>query len=255
MDVIISSVVVLVIGVAIVYLLSKALKLRPKPIAIAAPRKEMPLVFLVIVAAFAVMSVLSGFLLDVLPPTDVIDVLWVVFIYALLLLPLVIAMRRTGQAFGSIGISRKDSWRTFALGLILSAVSTMLMGFTAPSYGGSFIGFSPTLAYGLVIFAINGSSEEIVFRGYIQTRLIAYSGTLKGLMVTSLVFALWHFPISYYASSGAVLESLANALLRWPLGLLLGYIMLKSQNIIPSSIYHALWNWSLLLWQMPYGFD
>jgi len=255
LDVIISSVVVLVIGVAIVYLLSKALKLRPKPIAIADPRKEMPLVFVVIVAAFAVMSVLSGFLLDVLPPTDVIDVLWVVFIYALLLLPLVIAMRRTGQALGSIGMSRKDSWRTFAPGLILSAVFTMLIGFTAPSYGGSFIGLSPALAYGLVIFAINGSSEEIVFRGYIQTRLIAYSGTLKGLMVTSLVFALWHFPISYYASSGAVLASLANALLRLPLGLLLGYIMLKSQNIIPSSISHALWNWSLLLWQMPYGFD
>ena len=255
LDVIINSVIVLVIGVAIVYLLSRALKLRPKPITIANPRKEMTLVFFVIVAASAVMSPLSGFLLDVLPPTDVIDVLWVAFIYALLLLPMVIAMKRTGQALGSIGISRKDSWRTFAFGLILSAVSTMLIGFTAASYGGSFIGFSPALAYGLVIFAINGSSEEIFFRGYIQTRLIAYSGTLNGLMAASLVFALWHFPMCYYASSGAVLESLANALMRFPLGLLFGYIMLKSQNIIPSSVYHAFWNWSLFLWQMPYGFD
>ena len=255
LDVIINTVIVLVIGVAIVYLLSRALKLRPKPITIANPRKEMTLVFFIIVAAFVVMSLLGGFLLDVLPPTDVIDVLWVIFFYALLLLPLVIAMRRTGQTLGSIGISRKDSWRTFALGLILSAVFTMLMGFTASSYGGSFIGLSPALAFGLVIFAINGSSEEIVFRGYIQTRLIAYSGPLKGLVVASLVFALWHFPMCYYASSGAVLESLANALLRLPLGLLFGYIMLKSQNIIPSSISHALWNWSLLLWQMPFGFD
>ncbi len=255
LDVIINSVIVLVIGVAMVYLLSRVLKLRPKPITIAEPRKEMTLVFLAIVAAFVVTFLLGGFLLDVLPPTDVTDVLWFVLFYALLLLPMVIAMKRTGQALGSIGISRKDSWRTFAFGLILSAVSTMLISFTAASYEGSFIGFSPTLAYGLVSFAINGSSEEVVFRGYIQTRLIAYSGTLKGLLVASLVFALWHFPICYYASSGAVLESLANALIRFPLGLLLGYIMLKSQNIIPTSIFHALWNWSLFLWQMPYGFD
>ncbi len=255
LDVIINSVVVLVIGVAIVYLLSRALKLRPKPITIANPRKEMTLVFFVNVAAFVVMFLLGGFLLDVLPPTDVTDVLWFVLFYALLLLPMVIAMKRTGQALVSIGISGENGWRMLAFGLILGVVCWVLLGLYASSYGGSFIGFSPALAYGLVSFAINGSSEEIVFRGYIQTRLIAYSGPLKGLVVASLVFALWHFPMCYYASSGAVLESLANALLRLTLGLLFGYIMLKSQNIIPSSIFHALWNWSLFLWQMPYGFD
>lgn len=255
LDAIISSVIVLVIGVAIVYLLSRALKLRPKPIKIANPRKEMTLVFFVIVAAFVVIFLLGGFLLDVHPPTDVTDVLWFVLFYALLLLPMVIAMRRTGQALGSIGISGKNGWRMLAFGLILGVVCCVLLGLSTSSLGGGLIGLSPALGYGLVAYATVGFGEEIVFRGYIQTRLIAYSGPLKGLVVASLVFALSHFPMFYYASSGAVLESLTWALVELPLGLLFGYIMLKSQNIIPSSIFHALYNWSLLLWQMPYGFD
>jgi membrane protease YdiL (CAAX protease family) len=97
-----------------------------------------------------------------------------------------------------------------------------------------------------------GFSEEILWRGYIQTRLIAYGGTIKGLVVTSLLFAvLWHFPVAYYVeTSGVVLEALALALTRFPIGLLLGYTMVKSQNIIPSSIIHLFNNWGAVLWTL-----
>ena len=138
-----------------------------------------------------------------------------------------------------------------ALGFILSAISFTVLGFLAPSSGGGFTGFSPSLAYGLIVHAIIGFSEDIVFRGYIQTRLIAYSSTLKGLVVTSLLFALLHFPTCYFQYSGVALEALASTLLVLPVGLLFGYIMLRSGNIIPSSIFHLAGGWSYIFWRIP----
>jgi membrane protease YdiL (CAAX protease family) len=252
----------LVVGVLIVYLLSKALKLRPKSITIPDPRKEATLVSLVIVATFVVISVWVVFANTVVGPTfqlderppftvDHINVLLTAFSSAIILLPLIIAMKRNRQNLGSIGINGKDRGRMLALGFISSMIYITIAGFLAPSLGGGFKGFSPSLVYGLVAFAIAGFGEEIVWRGYIQTRLIAYSGTLKGLVATSLLFAILHFPVRYYQHSGVALEALASALLVLPVGLLFGYIMLKSQNIIPSSIFHLLTNWNQLLWQIP----
>jgi len=259
---IIVSVVILVVGAPIVYLLSRAMKLRPKPITIADPRKEATLVSLVIVATFGVTSALVVFANTVVRPTfqlderppftvDHINVLWTAFAFAIILLPLIVVMKRTKQNLGSIGINGKDRGRMLALGLILSMIYITVAGFLAPSLGGGFKGFSPSLAYGFIVSAIVGFGEEIVWRGYVQTRLIAYSGTPKGLMTTALLFALLHLPTRYYLFSGVVLEAFASALLLLPRSLLLGYIMLKSQNIIPSSIFHLFVNWSSLLWQIP----
>ena len=259
---IIISVIVLVVGAPIVYLLSRALKLRPKPITVADPRKEPLRVFLVIIAVFVAVSavvvfnrvvVRPTFQLDKRPPftVDYINVLFTAFGYAIVLLPMIMTMKRTGQNLGSIGINGKERGRMLAVGFILSAIFITVAGFLAPSLGGGFKGFSPSLAYGLIVYAIVGFGEEIVWRGYIQTRVIAYSGTLKGWMATSLLFALWHLPVRYYQFSGVVLEAFASSLLLLPISLLLGYIMLRSQNIIPSSIFHLFVDWQTLLWQIP----
>lgn len=258
----ISPFVALAVGVPVVYLLSKTLKLGLKPRALVATRKEVPLVFLVIIATFVVTSamvVLSytvvrpAFQLDERQPftVDYIDVLWTAFGYAAILLPLTMAMKKTGQDVGSSGINGKDKWRMLALGIILSAILMIVEGFLASSMDGGFAGFSPSQVYGFTVYAIVGFSEEIVYRGYIQTRLVAFSGKLKGLVATSLIFALWHFPVRYFQFSGVALEALASALLIFPSGLLLGYIMLRSQNIVPSSVFHLFANWSALFWRIP----
>jgi len=159
---------------------------------------------------------------------DAIDVFGIVFARAIVLLPVIVAMRRTGQKLESIGINGKDKGRMLVLGLTLSAISLTVLGFPAPSVGGGFAGFSISLVFGLVYHAVVGFSEEIVWRGYIQTRMIAHSGTLEGLVATSLLFATWHFPMSYFQFSGVVLEALASALTSFPPGLLFGCIMLRS---------------------------
>lgn len=259
---IIITVAILVVGAPIVYLLSKALKLRPKSITIPDTGKEVTAVFLVIVTTFVAISALNVFTntvvehtfqLDKRPPFtfDYIDVLVVAFGYAMVFLPLTIVMKRDRQNLGSIGIDGKNKWRLLALGFILGGIYVTISGFFAPALGGGFKGFSSSLVYGFIVYTIVGFSEEIVWRGYVQTRLTAYSGTLKGLMTTALLFSLLHLPTRYYLFSGVVLEAFASTLLVFPISLLFGYIMLKSQNIIPSSIFHLLANSSALLWQIP----
>jgi membrane protease YdiL (CAAX protease family) len=261
LDVIV-NIVFLVVGVPVVYLLSRALKLHPKPVEIQNPRKEAALAFLLVVTVFAGVSVWRILTDTVFDPNfgelqpfvnvRAIDVMWEIFLYVIVMPPLVLAMRKTGQDRGSVGIDGKAIGRMLALGFMLGTIMFTIRGLMGvPLVGGGFAGFSPSLIYGLIFFTIVGFGEEIVWRGYIQTRLVAYGGTLKGLVVTSLLFAvLWHFPGRYYMYSGVVLEAFANTLLLFPLSLVLGYIMIRSQNIIPSSIFHLFLNWSILFWQI-----
>jgi membrane protease YdiL (CAAX protease family) len=62
-----------------------------------------------------------------------------------------------------------------------------------------------------------GFSEETIFRGFIQNRLIARFGTLRGLVGTSFFFALYHLPLLYILYSDDILGSLLGALLRFSL--------------------------------------
>lgn len=248
---IIGLLALVIVGLPLIYILSKAFKLHPKPIAIPKPKKEAALASIVIVALFLVVfgweTIAHAFQLFYEGSRFVIgpfEILWRASLDGTCLVIIMIAMKSTGQKLGSIGISRNNIIRMLALGLVLSAIFVSV----EVSTGGGFAGFSPLLAYGFVLCTTVGFGEEIYWRGYIQTRLVACIGNIKGLAITSLLFAvLWHFPVEFYMQSGAVLDALANTLTRIVPGLLFGYLMLKSQNILPSSIFHLFWNWSILL--------
>jgi membrane protease YdiL (CAAX protease family) len=254
------SVVALAVGLPLIYVLSKALKLRPTPITIAKPKKEAVLASIVAVVLFIVVFAWRTLghtfrLFDERSPFIIgtSDVLWMAFLDGMGFVVLIVAMKSSGQKLGSIGIVRKEMMKMLILGLVLSAIYLAIIGLLDSSLGGEFVGFSPELVYGLILYAIVGFSEEIFWRGYIQTRMTAYGGRFKGPLVTSLLFAvLWHFPSEFYMQSGAVLDALVSTLTRFAPGLLFGYLMLKSQNVLPSSIFHLFWDsGAALLWRLP----
>lgn len=260
---VILPIAIFLVGVLIVYSSSRALKLRPKPITIADTRSEATATFLVVVALFAArfaldtlgyLVVLPSFPLYRLQPYPLfaaVDVFWYALVSAIYLLPMILAMKRSGQSLASIGITGMDKGRNLALGFVLSAIYVGGMGLLAPSLGRTFAGFSVSLVYAFILHAIVGFSQEVVWRGYVQTRLIAYGGTVKGLVATTLIFGLWHFPMRYFQRFGVVLEAFADILVGLPIKLLVGYIMLRSQNVIPPSIFHLFYNWTTTsLWQI-----
>jgi membrane protease YdiL (CAAX protease family) len=91
------------------------------------------------------------------------------------------------------------------------------------AHGGSLV----LLISGAVIAAPLG--EELFFRGYVQSRLMARWGAAAGLVLSSLLFAAAHMDVMH-----------AVAVL--PLGLVLGYTALRTGSIWTSMGMHAVNN-------------
>ncbi len=84
-------------------------------------------------------------------------------------------------------------------------------------------------------------TEELGFRGYLISRL-KKGGTLKALIFSSLLFGLWHLPLSFILFGSGILRSLIYSFNIFLLGILFGYVFLESGSLIPSSLFHGVWN-------------
>ncbi len=252
----VAGTVLVAVDVSVVYLSLTFLHLRADPITTLDPSRDARLAYAMIGAEFAAIFGWFAFVRPLFPPEapyyyDETTVLRNVLFTVLLFLPLVVALKATRQNQASIGITTQHASRMAGLGILWSGIFTAVVGI-APLLGlGSFAGASSSVLYGLVAFLLTGFRGEIVWRGYIQTRLVAQSGLFKGILTTSLFFALWHFPAEYYSFSGAVFPALTNILIVFPISLLFAYIMLRCQNILPGSIAHAFYDWRFLLWSVP----
>lgn len=81
----------------------------------------------------------------------------------------------------------------------------------------------------IVIGMVPGFSEELFFRGYLQTRFVRRWGGWPAILVTSVLFGLAHgMP--------------PNILLAFILGLYLGYVAWKCDSIWPAIATHVLIN-------------
>ena len=244
-------VIVLALGVPSVYIFSKVLKLHPQTIMFSEKKKEGFLSLLVFAAVLGATFGIYGFYdkvwvratLTADPLYVLRDTIWI----ALILLPVIAALRWSKQTFGRIGAKRKDLKKNLALGLLTSSVSLLLLGILSPFLGGGFAGFSVPVVYLLVSYTVIGFGEEAVFRGYIQTRLTANRGPKIGIAATTLLFVVYNFPLGYFCFSGDIQLGLIFALWRLSTGLLYGYTFQRSKNLLPSSILHTLLAWGGLL--------
>ena len=244
-------VLILAAGVPLVYIVAKLLKLHPKPIEIAEKKKQARLsltIFVVVfVIAFAILAVYAYVWVRPNLQEDPIyvfrDIIWTIAI----LIPLAAAAKLTGQNLDSLGISKKNITKNLAFGFLVSVIFIAILILLAPSLGGGFAGFSLPAVYSLISLVLIGIAEEIIFRGFIQTRLTAYRGAITGVAVSALLFAFFNFPLGYFCYSGDVLAAFFYGLWRFSTGFVFSYMFHRSKNIIPSSIFHALFIWGALL--------
>ncbi len=243
------AVALVAVGIPLVYVLSRALKLAPRLPALDNPRREVRVALPVTAAVYAavILPLLlpSGGTSSVTEPGMVVQV---ALTHAILLAPVVVVAWATRASWASLGLSRRSLARLAVLGLVPSALYVPSVGLLYPV--SSLLGPAP-LAVGLAWSAIAGFSEEIVFRGDLQTRFEAAWGMWIGYAVTVVVFAFAHFPGSYVLYSGNLLNALLSALGRVGLGLLLGFFYLRSRNVVPGALSHTFYNWALVLWQIP----
>jgi len=159
---------------------------------------------------------------------SLLDVSAVVFYWVL---PLVIVVLLEKRAVRSLGLTvRRDQWLRFSLYAVAGLVFPALI-----------VGVDRDLLLELLQqIAFIGLPEEVFFRGYLMARLCNWMGRWRGLGISAVLFGLGHF-ITLVSQHG----------LRHPLseagvglytafgGLLLGYVFLRSQSVVPGAIIHV----------------
>lgn len=88
-------------------------------------------------------------------------------------------------------------------------------------------------------------AEETIFRGYIQQRLSWWLGEWQGIGLTAALFALWHLPA--WINQVPLETGLLMAGMTLVHGLVLGWIMSKSKNVIAPALYRSISIWMYFL--------
>ncbi|GAP97729.1 abortive infection protein [Leptolyngbya sp. NIES-2104] len=76
--------------------------------------------------------------------------------------------------------------------------------------------------------------EETFFRGFLLPSLTRYFSTWQAILISALIFAIVHL-------------SLSEVLPLTVLGIILGFVYTRTQNLMASVLLHALWNSGMLL--------
>ncbi len=161
----------------------------------------------------------------------------------LIVIPFALALLIRKQPLLSAGLSSR-TWRAgLEMGLALALITVFLMNKTFAIIKGL---DSNQWLY-LAAMLIAGLSEEFIFRGYIQLRLIGWLGQSWGWLITSALFSLWHIPQKVLIEGANLVQLGYSLLIFFALGLLLGWIMKKTGNILAPGIYHAVHNWVMVL--------
>lgn len=161
------------------------------------------------------------------------------FVFLILLIAPLLALRFFGGGFRSVRVQRKGVFSSLILGIVASLVLVIPYAAYSPSYAIALAnsGFVPV---GLgVLFAF---VEEFFYRGFLQTRLEGLFGMNKGLLLASLLFMFAH--VSRWVTDYGDSYQLAFLLvvISIPTAIALGYIAQKSDNLIGSTILHVAYN-------------
>jgi membrane protease YdiL (CAAX protease family) len=158
----------------------------------------------------------------------------------LFIFPVFAVTKLRHQALETVGITKKNAWFSTGLGIVLAFGLSV---FVTPIISDLIKVFTSSAFYGFFYFLAVGFGEELLFRGYLQTRCISWLGALRGLVLASVIMALMHLPQRIFAVGFDPLQALASAVSLIPISLTLGYLMLRAKNTLGPAIMHAILDW------------
>lgn len=248
MDQLLSQGIAFIILAGIIWGLTKLLRCRPIDTGITDPGKSSTRAFIA-VACTIVLLVLFEFLRR-LPQAGILgyggdflllgDLVQSVIVFLLFLLPAWIFTVRAKEPLRSMGISRINLWQSLVIAFILVAIMMFIQH-------GDVIavlkGLEQRNGIRLIYFAFIGFEEEILFRGYLQTRLVAWLGRWRGWGLASVIMAVGHFPLRMLIDDKALGTAFVDSLSLIPASLFFGFLMLRTGNVMAPAILHWFTNW------------
>ena len=194
-------------------------------------------IFLLIIAYSFLQGILFEYVLKNIVGYNIISVLCSYIFSAIILLFFVKYFEKTTLDY--FGFSKENNLVAFKVGLGLAILSLVgIVGILLMSNNIS-LTLSKDLKIGIIIILVilvlmQGFLEEIVFRGYLMTRLAAKKGKWLAILLSSIFYLV--FRMSNPSSSkldliNIFLISIVMSLLYW-----------YFDNILVIAIFHAFWN-------------
>jgi membrane protease YdiL (CAAX protease family) len=158
-------------------------------------------------------------------------------------------LRFRGHSWDTVGLSRQNMQQSTRAGLLLSLLlitSVWLIGrwnSTPPDFNLTMITFGVPFYLGVI-----GFTEEIVFRGYLTTRLAGIGRRRVGVVAAGLIFGLSHLPFQLAQTTLPLGTFLAQI---WP-NLVIPFcwhfvfwaLYKRWNNLAAPVLFHFALNWS-----------
>jgi len=144
--------------------------------------------------------------------------------------------KRTLKALGFKG---KNAVNNYLQGFLLGAGALSLVALVVTLFGGFKLAFNPQLDIILLVatllgFGIQGLTEEVLCRAYLQNSIAVYKGNRWAIGISALVFTIFHA-----GNSGIKLLPIINLLI---FGIIFSMIYCLTDNILLVGAIHSAWN-------------
>lgn len=143
------------------------------------------------------------------------------------------------RSLRALGFAREKWLLTYAKGFALGTVCLLAIVLVATLFGGFKLSVTPQpdwlLLLGLLVgFMVQGLTEEVLCRAYLQNSVAAYKGQKWGIIVSALLFTLLHA-----SNNGLALLPILNLFL---FGLVFSLLYALTDNILLVGATHSAWN-------------
>lgn len=165
--------------------------------------------------------------------------------YAVTSLPVWLVLAARSTPLATAGIGRQNLFRALLLGLATGAAFAVITIALDPASAAALT--KPALWLALAAFLGVGLIEEVIYRGYFQSRLSWAVGPVPALAIAAVVMAL--SPLPHYLASQQLApgEALRAVGVMLAPSLLLGWFMTRVQNVAGPAVLHGFIRWSFLI--------
>lgn len=229
----------------LIWLVTRFYKPKSLEIEFTAPWKEAFLaigcvlvIFLAVTVVFFFWSKSAGGAIGTPEQYDLLKALLEWGIYAMIsFIPVLVIIKTRQQGFETVGITKKNLKLSIGVGLVLSllfvSLSTTLERLPERL-------FTYNTFYAFIYYLAVGFGEELLFRGFLQLRCSIWLGETEGLVLASMIMAFIHLPQRIFVLGLDPLQALVSATLLMSFSLLMGFFMLRTQNISGPVVLHTI---------------
>ncbi len=168
-------------------------------------------------------------------------------LHAMSFIPISVIVKLRKQSFQTVGVTKKNIRLSLAVGFIASVPTIIINILSAVEEWspGRFLSYNALFAF--IYYLPAGLGEELMFRGFLQTRCTIWIGAVKGLILASTIMAFVHLPQRIFVVGLEPLDAVASASSLLPFSFLMGFSMLRTNNILRPSILHTVADWISVL--------